>query len=188
MQLNKHNVAEKDTKALIDIVNNVFSVNILKRNRQLKYVDARLVYSKILRDYGYTLKSIAESIGKDHTTIIHYMNQVDHMLRHDSQLMEKYLICKDSFVKDRDHILQKYSELELQIEIINLKNQIDELTLERSYVIRMDEKYKRLKNIIEVIDKRTPDGDEAFIERQINQMFNGITEQFRTKESRENFA
>lgn len=186
MQLNKQNVTEKDTESLKEIINGVFSVNIMKKSRELKFVDARLVYAKILRDRGYTLKSIGKSIGKDHTTVIHYMSQVDHVLKHDLQLMEKYLICKDSFIKGRDELFQNSNELDLQMTIINLKSHIDELILERSTVLKMDEKYKRLRKIIDIVEKRTPKGDEAFIERQVNNMFNGFTERFRAKESREN--
>lgn len=185
MQLNKQDVTEQDTQSLKDIINGVFSVNIMKKSREMKYVDARLIYAKILRDRGYTLKSIGKSINKDHTTVIHYMSQVDHLLKHNFELMEKYLICKDSFIKGREPMLQNSNELDLQMTIINLKSHIDELILERNAVLKMDEKYKRLRKIIELIDNRTPKGDESFIERQINHMFNGFTERFRAKTSRQ---
>jgi hypothetical protein len=59
---------------------------------------------------------------------------------------------------------------------IELKNQIDKLILENNTLTKKAEKYKRLNNIIEFIDSRTPTGKESLILRKINLMFNGLTD------------
>ena len=55
------------------IVEQVTGVNIFEKNRKRFVVEARAIYSTLLRDVGYSFPFIAETLGKDHTTIIHYM-------------------------------------------------------------------------------------------------------------------
>ena len=68
---------------------------------------------------------------------------------------------------------EDYAHMGNQIE---LKNQIDKLILDNKNLTKKLEKYKRLNNIIEFIDSRTPTGKESFILRKINLMFNGLTD------------
>ena len=92
-------------KELIKIVNEVFLVDLTLNNRKRETVDARKVYSKILRDKGYGYKFIGETINKDHATIIHYIKNIEHLLSYDSILRDKYIACKNIFtgkpVKDQ---------------------------------------------------------------------------------------
>ena len=46
--------------------------------------------------------------------------------------------------------------------------------MEREEVTKATEKYKRIKNILELVDKRTPKGKEKFVLKNINLMFNDI--------------
>jgi hypothetical protein len=57
-----------------------------------------------------------------------------------------------------------------------LLNQIDALILDRNALLKEVQKYRRLKNIVEYVDKRTPNGKESLVLRKINLMFNGITD------------
>lgn len=84
-------------KELIKIVNEVFLVDLTLNNRKRETVDARKVYSKILRDKGHGYKFIGETINKDHATIIHYIKNIDHLLSYDQALIDKYIVCKNIF-------------------------------------------------------------------------------------------
>jgi hypothetical protein len=57
-----------------------------------------------------------------------------------------------------------------------LLNQLDSLILDRNALLKEVQKHRRLKSIIEYIDKRTPNGKESLVLRKINLMFNGITD------------
>lgn len=163
-----------EMESLQKIVEKIFEVKLMKLSRIRELVDARMVYAKILRDRGYTFKVIASSLNKDHTTVVHYMSMVETIFKQDSRLLLKYMQCRDEFLEGRDPIVRRASEKELTSRILELNNKIDELTLERDNILSIDKKNRRLESIIELIDKRTPQGAEKIIERRINQMFNDI--------------
>ena len=58
------------------------------------------------------------------------------------------------------------------MKIFNLNLKIDELMIERNNILKANEKYKRLKSIIDMIDFRTSDGDELIMQDKINKMLN----------------
>jgi len=168
------NKIEREKESLKYIVNDVFKLNIMKASRTRELVDARLVYSKILRDRGHTFKSIGDSIRKDHTTILHYISTSNFVLKHYSALTEKYVICKEMLAKDSPFFSEQMNDVNLAMKIFNLNTKIDELMLERNAILKINERYQRLKSIIDLVDKRTNSGDESTVEDRINKMFNGF--------------
>ena len=59
-------------------------------------------------------------------------------------------------------------------EISELKLLVNQLTTERKEIIKVQKKYNRIKKIINLVAERTHLGKEEFVERKINEMFNGI--------------
>ncbi len=59
---------------LKNIIKGLFDIDIDRSVRKREIVDCRLIYSKILRDRGYTSVSIGKSISKDHSTKEHEMD------------------------------------------------------------------------------------------------------------------
>lgn len=154
---------------LIDIIKNVMDVDITKKTNERTYVDGRMVYAKILCDRGYGISKLARCIKKHHSSIIHYKNSANDLLETNPLFAEKYVICRDKFMSDKGELV-KISNKD------DLLNQIDTLILNRNALLEEVQKYRRLKNIIEFIDSRTPSGKESFVLRKINLMFNGITD------------
>jgi hypothetical protein len=163
---------EKEMDSLRLIVNEVFEVEIMNKNRTRHVVDARMVFSKIIRDRGHTLTSIGRFLKKDHTSILHYVTVSNYILTQDNRLMDMYIVCKDRFLKDRDPIVS-YTDNELVKTILMLRNQIDTLILERDNIKKMESKHIRFYNVINLIDKRVPEGQEKIIYRKINEILNG---------------
>lgn len=87
----------KEVEKLKKIVNEIFSVDIESKSRKRDLVDARKVYAKILREAGYRYEKIAKSINKDHSTIIHYVENIENIMSYDKDLMDKYMACELSF-------------------------------------------------------------------------------------------
>jgi hypothetical protein len=73
-----------------------------------------------------------------------------------------------------DVVLPQMKYDELKNEVLELKLLINQLTIERNEIIKVQKKYNRIKKIINLVAERTHVGKEEFIERKINQMFNGI--------------
>ena len=115
------------------IVNNVFSTDLDSESRQREIIDARKVYSKILRDIGYTYQYIGDSIKKDHATIIHYNKNIDYLLVYDKDFREKYKACKDAFLSDKQHLLVKTKkrDKDIYLTVIALEEKLERLIKER---------------------------------------------------------
>lgn len=161
--------ARKEMDDLKSIVNEVFDIDIMNKRGTRTLVDARKVFAKILADRGFGISEIGKYLKKHHSTILHYNNDVDGLLMYKPSVREKYSVIKTEFLKIAIKIDKYNSDAELETEIFRLKNKIDELTLNNN-------KYRRLENIIKLIDSRTPTGKESFVLKKINSMFNGITD------------
>jgi chromosomal replication initiation ATPase DnaA len=57
---------------LKEIVSKVFETDIMMKKRTRNNVEARMIYTKILRDELNTFASIGKSINKDHSTMVYY--------------------------------------------------------------------------------------------------------------------
>ena len=159
---------------LKEIVSQVFETNINIKTRKRNNVEARMIFSKILREDGNTFESIGNAINKDHSTIVYYVNQASVLIKQSIELSDKYLECKNCYIDNLDVVLPQMKYDELKNEVLELKLLINQLTIERNEIIKVQEKYNRIKKIINLVAERTHVGKEEFIERKINQMFNGI--------------
>jgi len=160
---------KKEVEELIDIIKNEFGIDIRKNIRRRAYVDGRLVFAKILTDRGYGVSDLGRAIGKHHSSIIHHRDNANDLLETNPAFTEKYIVCKEKFMSGKEPLV-KISDNQ------KLLNQIDALILDRNALLEEVQKHRRLKNIIEFIDSRTPRGKESFVLRKINLMFNGITD------------
>jgi len=164
---------DTEMNSLKEIVGNATGADVMNKGRYRNIVDARIVFSKIIRERGYTYSSIARYLNKDHSTIIHYICECNHLIQTDDKIMETYLICRDKFLQDKDALLT-YTDKDAVKEMIVLKNDIDNLMLKNSRIKNLEIKYERLNEIINLIDKRTPEGNEHRIRKEIIKMFNGL--------------
>jgi hypothetical protein len=159
---------------LKEIVSKVFDTDINIKTRKRNNVEARMMFSKILREDGNTFESIGKAINKDHSTIVYYVNQASVLIKQSIELSDKYLECKNCYIDNLDVVLPQMKYDELKDEVVELKFLVNKLASERNEIIKVQEKYNRIKKIINLVAERTHVGKEEFIERKINQMFNGI--------------
>ena len=159
---------------LKEIVSQVFNTDINIKTRKRNNVEARMIFSKILREDGNTFESIGNAINKDHSTIVYYVNQASVLIKQSIELSDKYLECKNCYIDNLDVVLPQMKYDELKDEVVELKFLVNKLASERNEIIKVQEKYNRIKKIINLVAERTHVGKEEFIERKINQMFNGI--------------
>ena len=159
---------------LKEIVSQVFDTDINIKTRKRNNVEARMIFSKILREDGSTLQAIGKAINKDHSTVIYYVNQASNLIKQSIELSNKYLECKNCYINNLDVVLPQMKYDELKNEVVELKALINQLTEERNEIIKVKEKYNRIKKIINLVAERTHVGKEEFIERKIKEMFNGI--------------
>jgi len=169
---------EKLLKAreLRKVVEEVFGLDIMLKNRSRQRVDARIVYAKILREHGYTFKQIGRLLVKDHSTIIHYCSMFDRgEIDYIPELKKKYRLCRDMF-RGEAPIEHLYTKDELISELIKTKQELSLLHLKyeelKNYKQQRDMEEHKWGSIYRLIRERTPKYMEDAVERRINAMFN----------------
>lgn len=169
MKNNTTTNSQYEMDILTTIIKDVMGAEIVKRSNKREAVNGRKLFSKILSDRGYTRSEIGRYLKKDHSTIVHYMYDVDAMIKYTDGMADRYLTCKNYFNNSVTETTDEENKT-----IIGLKLRIDELLLDREKLKgKLDINY-RLKEIVDVLDYYTPKGKEAFILRKIRLMFNGI--------------
>jgi hypothetical protein len=178
------NLINKETQTIIlkQIVSEIFDVDILDKRRIRNVVDARGVYSKILKDKGFTLVFIGQSLNKDHSTIINCLNNTEFFIEHDNNIKQKYYICLSRFhqalgITELD-TLSDLSEYQLKKEIIKLRLELRDLAdsydeLSNKYTIDA-KKHSKYEYIYQMISTRCKDSYLYMVERKVNQILNTL--------------
>jgi hypothetical protein len=174
MKKNIVEITKQEMLSLRNIVNSVCEVNIMDNNRRQDIVDSRMIFSKILRDRGYTFKIIGGYLRKDHSTIINLIKKSDTILAYDDYLMSRYIICKDTFYKEQGPMENVRTDMFLERKVVELNTKLDKMLIERQELLEFKNKYERVARIMDVVLDRTPNGRELFTERTIIQMFNDL--------------
>jgi hypothetical protein len=157
---------------LRQIVEEAYLVNMMTNRRNRETVDARIIFSKILRERGYTFKAISTYLYKHHSTVIHYLDQAADLMKTNSAIMDMYVYCKNKFLQNREPVVI-LTDRDLVKEVLSLREQVNELMGKYESVRSVEKKYDRLHDIINLIDVRTKPGTENRIKKKINELFNG---------------
>jgi hypothetical protein len=185
---------EKDRNGNIlhAIVNEVFEVNIMSRDRYRDIVDARRIYSLILREQGYSYTKIGKFIRKDHATVLHYHRNIDYILKADPQLKQKYLYCRKRYLEDierADAVNAEAANQTMQAVILNLRTEINSLRQRMEYLEVRNESLSnqnewydkelsqynpKLKKLYNIITNRTKAGTVGELSKKINTLYNGV--------------
>jgi len=137
MELSYKEKTDLEKEALKQIVSGVFNVDISLKNRQRNSVDARRIYSKILRDRGYTFESIGNSIERNHASVVNYMTSVDAILSFDKGLRDKYIACNNVFLEGRAPLMvdKINKDDDLYFTVLKLNNKIEEIIKEKKEIL-----------------------------------------------------
>jgi len=160
------------------------------RKRNMENVNARMTYSYILRQLGYSYADIGRSIGKDHSTVIHYIRRIKWYAQADAPLKKKFdKLCAMFIDGVEEEEEQNYSthyatreakiiENDLKNEINALKSEIKRLNLELNSAKGRqqfnEQDMERFENIFKVVKQRTRHGDEYKVFQKLNSMYNVI--------------
>lgn len=126
----------EEIEELKRIVNEIFLVDLDSENRRRDTVDARKVYSKILRESGFGYELIAETIGKNHATVIHYIKNIGPILVYDEDLRNKYVACKNIFNKKVISISEQVGkDADVYVTVLRLTNELQEAISSRNKVL-----------------------------------------------------
>jgi hypothetical protein len=168
---------QKEAEDLITIVNTEFNLDLQTKSRRRAYVDARRVYSLIMRDRGFSLTAIGRSLEKDHATIIHYLKNIHIIFKHCPNLHESYQRIAKISNKGKDPI-DDMDVIELRHHIYRLRQGMDSLSLRLTKTENRldfrDEEAERLSDIFETIRKKLPVGKETLLKSKLITVINGL--------------
>lgn len=159
---------EDEIEELKIIIKNILGVDVMEIKRKREVVDARRIYSKILYDRHYTHQSIGDSIGKNHSSIIYYIKNIDILFNQENTFFSQYITCRDLFLDGKEFIDGAIKPKRVYLTNKELRDKIAELVLERENVLNLKAKYSRLENIIDLIDSNLKKGDEYLLENKLN--------------------
>ena len=130
------------TSQLKKVIQEITGVDINEVSRKREIIEARAVYYKILKqiDKKKSLKSIGASVGKDHATVLHSLNNYD--------MFEQFNPTLKLF---RKQILQRlnYKPIEYFGNISN-EQEIERLNV---YIFNMEQEIESLKETITKLEK-----------------------------------
>lgn len=159
--------------SLKSIIEDVFGIeDMVSSSRQRKYIDARMVYCKILKDRGHTFVAIGKSLGKDHATVIHHVVKSEYLLKAERDLHDKYLRARAEFLCDREVFYKNPTQRDMINRINSLTNQLETYIVERERVLMKEDNFRRLMGIIDLLSEKLPKGKELLAERKIRRMLN----------------
>jgi hypothetical protein len=101
-------------------------VDITERSRERDIVEMRAVYYKILRDvHHFSLTRIAKSIGYNHATVLHALNNYDAWSSFSNNMVTCYNNVKEIISNDenQDSVYEDVMALRRRIEMLELSNQ-----------------------------------------------------------------
>ena len=79
------------SKLVKEIVEDYYKLKIDSKTRQRKYVEARAIYYKLLRENSrMSLQAIGKTMNRDHATAIHSLRQIKDWLEYDKELKRDY--------------------------------------------------------------------------------------------------
>lgn len=115
---------------IFDSILTNMGINIRLSNARLKeHVEARGIYSIIMREYGFTYEQIGNSIKKSHATILSNKTTIENLLEVDKSLQLKYYrILSDVNSKAPLVFLAKLERLnQIEAKINQTKDMLDYL-------------------------------------------------------------
>lgn len=161
-------IMHKYTKmeALSQILNREFEANILEYSKKQNNVNARKVFCKILSDIGFSSDDICGFLKRDYGVYMYYMGDVDDLLKYNPDVKEKYLECKDLFFVTIKEVVQEQYEY-----VPSRSIKMDYSVWDRNSLEKVEDKYDRIRKIIELVDINTPLGKEDLVFEKLIQVF-----------------
>lgn len=83
-------IKEEIKTKILNTIQKVTGVDITTKTRKYEFIEARMIYYKLLRDRGYSLQEIGDTLDKNHATVLHGINVFNDIKDYDKDLMEKY--------------------------------------------------------------------------------------------------
>lgn len=167
-------------EALSQIVNREFQANIFNYSKKQNNVDARRVFCKILSDIGFSWEDICGFMKKSYGVYMYYMRDIEELLKYNTEIKDKYLECKDLFFVTIKGIVEEQYEY-----VPSRSPKMNYSVWDRNSLEKVEDKYDRIKKIVELVDINTPFGEEHLVFEKLVQVFETISDNGKKTSKRE---
>ena len=166
-------ILHKHTKmnTLSQIVNREFEANIFNHSKKQNNVNARKVFCKILSDIGFSSWDICDFLKRDYGVYMYYMRDVENLLNYNPEVKEKYIECKDLFFLTIKEVVQELYEY-----VPSRSSKMDYSVWDRNSLEKVEDKYDRVRKIIELVDINTPLGEENLVFKKLVHVFETMSD------------
>jgi len=161
-----------ELRRLADICHIVFDADVFVSCRERAFVDARIVFSSLLREQGMGPSAIGRILGRDHATVLHYFRRGDALLETDKIFRKRYVTCREQFVGE-DPVFY-YDAPELRKKFIEVRDELEETKRELYELRKQMKSDRRLQPILDMVRVRTKRGEEEEVANRINRVYNGL--------------
>tara|TARA_R100000664_G_C2755538_1_gene143267 strand:+ start:2151 stop:2591 length:441 start_codon:yes stop_codon:yes gene_type:complete len=121
----------KEVEFLINLVNDTFDLDIITKCRKTKYIHARVIFCKILKDRGYGCLILSKILNRNHATILNCFKSFDWFNKTDKHFNAYYTVIEEKFQEGYLNC-RELNEIELKKDIIVLQNENKVLYLENA--------------------------------------------------------
>jgi hypothetical protein len=104
---------------------------------------------------------------------MYYIGILDSLIESDPSLNSAYAKCRDLFFAGREEHKIEFDQIQAAKKIREYMDLYDKTKRERDQAMDFSRRLRRLKDILQLIDERTPKGQEKRVWTIINRMFNG---------------
>lgn len=160
------------TLQLKKAIKDITGVDINQVSRKREIIEARAIYYKILKqiDKKKSLQSIGASVGKDHATVLHSLNNYDMFEQFNPTLkiFRKQILKRLNYASSEQVLDMSKNELidSLQLDIMKLNDEIENLQQTITNLQKPRNKYKIVNNIETLlIETEGKEQQEIIIER-----------------------
>jgi hypothetical protein len=161
------------TKTL-EFVCDFLGLDLKQKSRKRHIVEGRMMYAKLMKRYtNISLSDIGRAIDKDHATIIHYLKNFSYLKKADIHFASKFDMMSDVYEEFRESWFDD-DKFDDKRKIKVLESSLKELLETKTQYEKYFNKINRIDSIVQMIEQRTPKGEEEYVESKINRMFNSI--------------
>jgi len=96
-----------ESKMLVKFIENEVGFKLTSTSRAVEVVTWRCIISKYLYDNGLSLVMVGRVLQRDHSTIIHSLNNYDIFKRHNDELLTSYIPLFNIFIEKYQHSKKK---------------------------------------------------------------------------------
>ena len=120
-----------EAENLKDIIERKFNINLLDKRRHTRFIQARCIFSYILKRKGHGCFSIGKMLNKNHATVLNYFNNFSWFEKTDEVFRDSYEQINEQF-ESHSVIYTQLNEFELKKKLILLQKENKSLYLENT--------------------------------------------------------